>query len=88
MLPVLETVPQIAAMSPAKRTPAQANKLASCFLDQYAPQRVQDIRRSVSEAQEARDKYFASIPTVMVMKEGPPRDAFILKRGAYDMHGD
>lgn len=88
VLPVLETVPQIAAISPAKRTPAQANKLAFCFLDQYAPQGVQEARHAVAVTQEARDQYFASIPTVMVMKEGPQRDAFILKRGAYDMHGD
>jgi len=88
VLPVLETVPQIAAIPPAKRTVAQANKLASCFLDQYAPQGVQDARRGLSVAQQARDQYYASIPTVMVMKEGPPRDAFILKRGVYDAHGD
>jgi hypothetical protein len=88
VLPVIETVPQIAAISPARRTPAQAHKLAFCFLDQYAPQDVQEARRSVAVTQEARDKYYATIPTVMVMKEGPHRDAFILKRGAYDAHGD
>jgi hypothetical protein len=88
VLPVLETVPQIAALPPAQRTPAQADKLAFCFLDQYAPQAVREARRSVSVAQAARDKYFATIPTVMVMQEGPPRDAFILKRGAYDAPGD
>ena len=35
-----------------------------------------------------RDDFDVSIPTVMVMKEGPHRDAFILKRGAYDARGD
>src|SRR5213078_2363304 len=35
-----------------------------------------------------REDYYDAIPTVMVMKEGPPRGAFVLKRGAYDAHGD
>ena len=88
VLPVVETVPQIAAVAPAQRTPAQARKLASCFLDQYAPQAVREARHNLAAAQEAREQYLASIPTVMVMKEGPHRDAFILKRGAYDAPGD
>ncbi len=88
VIPVLETVPQIAAMPAARRTPAQAHKLAFCFLDQYAPQDVQQAREKVESTQEARDRFFDSIPTVMVMKEGPHRDAYILKRGAYDAHGD
>jgi hypothetical protein len=88
VLPVLESVSEIAAISPTKRTPAQASKLAFCFLDQYAPEAVQESRRQVAEAQHDRDQYYAGIPTVMVMKEGPPRDAYILKRGAYDAPGD
>jgi len=88
VLPVLETVPQIAALPASKRSPAQANKLALCYVDQYAPQSVTEARRNLATAQVERDRYYASIPTVMVMKEGPHRDAFILKRGAYDMHGD
>jgi len=88
VLPVIETVPQISSMPAAKRSPAQAHKLTFCFLDQYAPDTVQQARLQLDEAQGDRDAYFAGIPTVMVMKEGPPRDAFILKRGAYDAPGD
>ncbi|HXJ93249.1 MAG TPA: DUF1553 domain-containing protein [Terriglobia bacterium] len=88
VLPVLKTAPEIASIAPAKRTPAEANKLAFCFLEQYAPEDVHESRLQLAEAQKARDQYYASIPTVMVMKEGPPRDAYILKRGAYDAHGD
>src|SRR5208337_3908920 len=58
VLPVIETVPQIAAISPARRTAAQANKLAFCFLDQYAPQDVQEARRSLAVTQGARDRYY------------------------------
>jgi hypothetical protein len=87
-LPVLETVSQIAAISPHKRTPAQALKLAYCFLDQFAPKNVQQARQALTDVRKQRDEFYASIPTVMIMKEGPHRDAFILKRGAYDAHGD
>jgi hypothetical protein len=88
VLPVGETVSEIASMAPGKRTPAQANKLAFCFLDQYAPAGVRESRLQLAEARKSRDDFNDSIPTVMVMKEGPPRDAFILKRGAYDAQGD
>ena len=87
-LPVLETVPQIAAITPRKRTPAQANKIAYCFLDQFSPQDIQQARRALTEIEREREDYYDAIPTVMVMKEGSPRGAFVLKRGAYDAHGD
>ncbi len=36
-----------------------------------------------------REQFYDSIPTVMVMAESPqPRDTFVLKRGAYDNHGE
>jgi hypothetical protein len=40
-------------------------------------------------AKQERDKFRATIPTVMVMKEAEqPRQAYILKRGAYDAPGE
>ena len=40
-------------------------------------------------AENARAVFYDSIPTVMVMEESPqPRDTFVLKRGAYDNHGE
>ena len=40
-------------------------------------------------AKQERDKFSATIPTVMVMKEAEqPRQAYILKRGAYDAPGE
>jgi hypothetical protein len=88
VLPVVQSVSQIAAIPSHRRTPPEANRLAFCFLDRYAPADIQASRRLLAEAQRDRDRYYASIPTVMVMKEGPTRDAYILKRGAYDAHGD
>jgi hypothetical protein len=87
-LAVLETVPQIAAISPRKRTPAQADKIAFCFLDEAAPENIRQARRVLAELRKEREEFFDAVPTVMVMKEGPPRHTFVLKRGAYDAHGD
>jgi len=38
--------------------------------------------------QAARDKFYDSLPTVMVMADGANRDTFVLKRGAYDSPGE
>ena len=35
------------------------------------------------------DAYLKTVPTTMVMQDmNPPRETFVLKRGAYDAHGD
>lgn len=62
--------------SPAKRRFA--------FLDLHAiPE-----RNALRAAERERDRYHATLPTVMVLNEGPKRQAYILKRGAYDAPGD
>jgi hypothetical protein len=43
---------------------------------------------ALRDAKARRDAYYATLPTVMVMEDGPPRQAFVLKRGAYDAHGE
>ena len=89
VLAVLETIPEIAAMPPETRSWAQANKLALCFLDRYAPGPIQHARREWVELKKERDEYFKRIPTVMVMKERETsRETFVLKRGAYDAPGE
>jgi hypothetical protein len=87
-IPLLEPVNELAAIKPQARTQPQADKLAFCFLDRFAPEEIRAARQTMLDARVERNKYFNSIPTVMVMKEGPPRDTFILKRGAYDAHGE
>ena len=82
------TLAQIAAVPPERRTAAQRDKLRLAFLETAAPAAV---RRARSEAREARRRhaaYLDQIPTVMVMREGPPRQAYVLERGRYDMHGE
>jgi hypothetical protein len=82
-------VSTIAAQPAASRTPAQAAKLRDYFLEHAAPAPVMKAWQDLRTAQESRDKYYESLPTVMVMQELPqPRPAFVLNRGEYDKPGD
>ena len=89
VVPILQTVSEIASIPPEKRSLAQADKLTFCFLDQYAPKRFQEARCELLELRQEREKFYDTIPTVMVMQESEkPRDAFVLNRGAYDNLGE
>jgi hypothetical protein len=89
VLAAQESVGQIAALDPSKRTAAQSDKLRLCWLDRYAPHPVRDAWQALLDAREKRDRYYDGLPTVMVMQEMPvPRDTFLLKRGAYDHPGE
>lgn len=89
VIPLRETVQQLAAMPLADRTPAQNNKIRFAFLDRGAPKDVRAARLDLAGLREGREGYYRTIPTVMVMVESEkPRDAFILRRGAYDNHGE
>ena len=88
-LPLLKTVSEIAALPAKKRTSAQALKLRLALLDRAAPVAVAKARERYRDARRERDRFFESIPTVMVMKESEkPRDAFVLRRGAYNAPGE
>jgi hypothetical protein len=86
---VPESISQIAAIAPAQRNHAQSAKLALSFLAQAAPENVQSSLRELTSAEQQREKFYDSIPTVMVMEDAQkPRDTFLLKRGAYDAPGE
>ncbi|HEU0123068.1 MAG TPA: DUF1553 domain-containing protein [Bryobacteraceae bacterium] len=85
---VREPLAALARIAPAQRTPAQNAKLHLAFLDTAMSKEGRASLEARDAAKAARDKYYAVIPTVMVMEEGPKRQAYILKRGAYDAHGD
>jgi hypothetical protein len=87
-LPLVGSINSLAAIPERDRTQAQQDKLTFCYLDQFASTELREARNHLIAARSARRKYFDSIPTVMVMKEGPTRQAFVLKRGAYDAHGE
>ena len=74
--------------SPEQLTPAQRDGLMDYFADTtYEP-----MRQDAEELHALRREQNAlvnPIPEIMVMQELPvPKPAFILKRGAYDAHGD
>ncbi len=79
-LPLKQSLTGIANL--AERTQAQQAKLDLAFVDTFAPD------AAMRKAKAGLDAYVATLPTVMVMQEGPVRDAFILKRGAYDAPGE
>jgi hypothetical protein len=82
----LKTIANLPAM---KRSKTQSKKLAWHFLENAAPQEVQETWRAFVAAQEERKTFADSLPTVMVMKEREtPQDTFLLVRGSYLRRGE
>jgi hypothetical protein len=88
VLPLKETISEIAAMPAGSRNAAQQHKLRFCFLDKYATQEIRSGLHGLEEARTERRKYYEAIPTVMIMVEGKPRETHLLRRGAYDQPGE
>ena len=83
-----ETLQSIAAMPADARTRGQRDKLRLAYLESGASVAVRSALRRVREARRRHDAFLDDIPTVMVMREGPERQAFVLERGRYDAHGE
>jgi len=89
ILAVPESISQLAALSPTKRSVAQANKLRECFLAEHAAAEIGDRHRQLRELQLAEQQLIESFPTTMVMQDvAEPRPAHVLIRGAYDRPGE
>ncbi|WP_321469924.1 DUF1553 domain-containing protein [uncultured Paludibaculum sp.] len=87
VIPLSETVSHIAARR--QRTPVEADKLRFCFLERHAPPEFAQARQALDALETGQKEYLAKVPTVMVMKESDtPRPSYLLKRGAYDAHGE
>ncbi len=83
------SIGELARIAPQQRTPTQAAKLRTCFLELNAPSRLQLARKEILDLQDSRRGLLETFPTVMVMQESAvPRDTHILVRGAYDRPGD
>ncbi len=82
--PEIQALYDRAPLSPA----SHPDKLRLAYLDRHAPPEIRQALALARSAREDRDAFFASLPTVMVMREGPPRQAHVLKRGAYDAPGE
>ena len=75
------------AVDAAKRTAQQKAELAKFYRTNVdGPIRKAEAARDA--AKKSLETFRESLPSAMVMKEGPPRDAFVLIRGEYDKRGD
>ncbi|NDD64114.1 MAG: DUF1553 domain-containing protein [Acidobacteria bacterium] len=89
MLACAESIPEIAAIPPARRTRAQQLKLRLGWIANAAPASVRARHRELATLQAERRRLESQFPTVMVMQELPqPRPTYLLRRGAYDMPGE
>ena len=89
VIATVESISEIAAIAPDRRTAAQTEKIRLCFLDQYAPPEILAASRDVVALERERETLWESFPTVMVMEElEDRRETFLLLRGAYDNPGE
>lgn len=80
---------EIAKLPPAQRTAAQASKLRLSFLERNASEKIDLARVELAALRKERAAFYEELPGVMIMAErAERRPTFILKRGAYDAHGD
>jgi hypothetical protein len=84
-----DALPAICAVPSARRSPAQAAKLRSFFLEDRAPAALREALASLRQVNEEIEHFAQSFPTVMVMEEiKPPRETHVLIRGQYDHPGE
>ncbi len=82
-----EALKAILELSDDKRSDPQKTELAN-FFKANVDSPLKQAELSAASVKKSRDDLAAKFPTVMVMRDGPPRDAFILIRGEYDKRGD
>jgi hypothetical protein len=76
------------AVSPEKRTPAQAEQVRRFYLDRIDAE-YGKLKAELADANWQKSELEKALPVVMVMEELPkPRDLFVLKRGQYDARGE
>ena len=84
-----DSITEIAAIPPDKRSKQQASKINGYFLQEHAPQPIKQAWQKLVALRSEKEQFVESIPTTMVMEEmKTPRDTFILIRGAYDKPGE
>jgi hypothetical protein len=89
VLATSSSIGAIASVPATSRSPAQTKKLAACFLDKHAPEKVADILARIQQLELKKLELERAIPTTMVMQEMPePRPTFVLTRGEYDKPGE
>ena len=89
ILACAETIPEIAAIPPGRRSRAQQLKLSLAWIARAAPASIRAKHNELMKLEEERRRLESQFPTVMVMQELPqPRPTYLLRRGAYDMPGE
>jgi hypothetical protein len=84
-----ESMGEIAAIPPSRRSEAQAEKIRHYFVENQAPAQIRQAWQDLAGARREREQFSDRLPTVMVMQErDTPRDTFLLVRGAYDKPGE
>ena len=89
LLATEQSLSELAALPSAERPAAAEEKLRRAFLAEGAPAPFRELWSDLLELRQKRIDLIAAMPTVMVMAEAdPPRETFVLKRGAYDAPGE
>ena len=71
----------------ATRSPEQRQRLAAFYREKVGGP-VKRAEAARDAAKKALAAWRETLPSAMVMREGPPRDAFVLVRGEYDQPGE
>ncbi|NBT14583.1 MAG: DUF1553 domain-containing protein, partial [Planctomycetia bacterium] len=84
---VPQPVKEALALDPEARSASQRTEIAKFYRANVdGPIRRAEAARDA--AKKSLESFKDSLPSAMVMKEGPPRDAFVLIRGEYDKRGE
>ncbi len=75
------------AVDAADRTPQQKTEIAK-FYRANVDGPILRAQKAREAASKSLDSFKASLPSAMVMQEGPQREAFVLLRGEYDKRGE
>ena len=89
ILAVAENLGQIARIPAGSRPREQTLKLERAFADTHGPPQVRSAWADLTRLRRARETLARAVKSVMIMAEmDPPRETFILERGAYDKPGE
>jgi hypothetical protein len=80
-------VEQVLKIPPESRTDPQTKQLAE-FFKKNVESDYSLARKNLDGALKKLQEFRETLPTTMVMKEGAPREAFVLTRGQYDQPGE
>ena len=89
ILAVAQNLNEIARIPAESRTRGQRLKLERAFVDTFGPAEVRSAWADLTGLKRDRETLARKVATVMIMAEmDPPRETFILDRGAYDKPGE